>query len=257
MIDAYRKGSDIVYGVREDRGSESFFKRSTGNFYYRMLQAMNVEIVPNHADYRLMSRRAIDALKQFEEVGLFLRGIIPLLGFSSTSVYYKQADRAAGESKYSLRKMLALAVQGVTSFSTAPLHAITVLGLAVSLVSLGFAFYAIWVKVVANSALPGWASTVVPLYFLGGIQLLCIGIIGEYMAKIYMETKRRPRYLIERVVGEVDSVICLLYTSIAIGYMAIYCPKDTANSDFVRSGVWLCNAYQAANALHAGDPRWH
>lgn len=206
MIDAHRIGNDIVYGVREDRGSETFFKRTTGNLYYRMLQAMNVDIVPNHADYRLMSRRAINALKQFEEVGLFLRGIIPQLGFSSTCIYYKQADRAAGESKYSLRKMIALAVQGVTSFSTAPLHMITVLGLTVSLVSLGFAFYAIWVKLVSDSALPGWASTVVPMYFLGGIQLLCIGIIGEYLAKIYMETKRRPRYLIERVLGEADSM---------------------------------------------------
>lgn len=205
MIDAHRTGYDIVYGVREDRGSETFFKRTTGDFYYRMLRAMDVEIVPNHADFRLMSRRSIDALKQFDEVGLFLRGIIPQLGFPSIGIKYKQADRAAGESKYSFRKMLALAVQGVTSFSTTPLHMITALGLVLSLFSLGFAVYAILIKLGTDSALPGWASTVVPMYFLGGIQLLCIGIIGEYLAKIYMETKRRPRYLIERVIGDTGS----------------------------------------------------
>ncbi len=202
MVDALAAGHDIVYGVRESRGSERLFKRVTGRLYYRALAAMGVEIVPEHADYRLLSRRAIDALAKFGEVEMFLRGLIPQLGFPSTSVRYTQHDRAAGESKYTLRKMLALAVQGVTSFSAAPLRFITAIGILVSIGSLCFSVYAFWVRVFTDSALPGWASTVVPMYFLGGVQLLALGIIGEYLAKVYMETKHRPNFLIEQIVGE-------------------------------------------------------
>jgi glycosyltransferase involved in cell wall biosynthesis len=201
MVDAHNAGSDIVYGVRKRRGSDTLFKRLTAEGYYKLLHLMGVEAVFNHADYRLMSRRAIDTLREFKEVNLFLRGIIPQLGFATSTVFYERAERFAGESKYPLRKMLAFAWQGITSFSAVPLHLITTLGVLVSLGSFAVTLWALWVKLFNSEAVPGWASTVLPIYFLGGIQLLCIGIIGEYLAKIYMETKGRPRYLIEKTAG--------------------------------------------------------
>jgi len=201
MLDAHRGGSDIVYGVRKARTTDTLFKRLTAEGYYELLRIMGVEAVFNHADYRLMSRRAIDKLREFKEVNLFLRGIIPQLGFTTSTVYYDRAERFAGESKYPLRKMLAFAWQGITSFSAVPLHLITTLGVLVSLGSFGVTLWALWIKLFSPDAVPGWASTVLPIYFLGGIQLLCVGIIGEYLAKIYMETKGRPRYLIEKMVG--------------------------------------------------------
>jgi len=201
MLDDYAAGYDIVYGVRSSRKTDTFFKNFTAIAYYRLLEIMGVEIIYNHADYRLMSRRVIDALKEFGEVNLFLRGIIPQLGFSHTIVYYERADRFAGESKYPLKKMLSLAWQGITSFSDVPLQFITGLGLVVSLISFAVTIWAIWIKLFTELAIPGWASTVLPIYFLGGIQLLCLGIIGEYLAKIYTETKRRPRYIIEKTTG--------------------------------------------------------
>ena len=199
MLDEYLNGHDVVLGIRQSRTAESWFKRTSGALYYRMLKGMGVDIVPEHADYRLLSRRAIAALRQFGETELFLRGIIPQLGFPTAKIHYQQAERAAGESKYSLAKMLGLAIQGVTSFSAAPLRFITLLGVLVSIASLGFSAYALWIRLLTDTALPGWASTVVPMYFLGGIQLLCLGIIGEYLSKIYIETKRRPVYIIEKV----------------------------------------------------------
>lgn len=202
MLDAHAAGADIVYGVRKRRTTDTLFKRFTAEGYYRILAAMGVEIVFNHADYRLMSRRAIEALRGFDEVNLFLRGIIPQLGFPSSIVYYDRSERYAGESKYPLRKMLAFALQGVTSFSAFPLRMITFLGLAIAAFSFAITLWAVGIRFLGSSAVPGWASTVVPIYFLGGIQLFCIGIIGEYLAKIYMETKRRPRYVIDRIVGE-------------------------------------------------------
>ena len=201
MLDDYAAGYDIVYGVRSSRKTDTFFKNLTAIAYYRLLGIMGVEIIYNHADYRLMSHRVIDALREFGEVNLFLRGIIPQLGFSNTIVYYERADRFAGESKYPLKKMLSLAWQGITSFSNVPLKFITGLGLLVSLISFAVTIWAIWIKLFTELAIPGWASTVLPIYFLGGIQLLCLGIIGEYLAKIYMETKRRPRYIIEKTTG--------------------------------------------------------
>ena len=161
---------------------------------------MGVEIIYNHADYRLMSRQTIEALKEFSEVNLFLRGIIPQLGFSYAIVYYDRAERYAGESKYPLKKMLSFAWQGITSFSSMPLHFITALGLLVSLISFLITAWAIWIRLFTDDAVPGWASTVLPIYFLGGIQLLCLGVIGEYLAKIYSETKRRPRYIIKKII---------------------------------------------------------
>lgn len=200
MIDSYTAGYEIVYGVRDSRKTDTFFKRFTATVYYRLLDAMGVEIVYNHADFRLMSRRVIEALREFGEVNLFLRAIIPQLGFSFAIVYYDRADRYAGESKYPLKKMLAFAWQGITSFSDLPLRLITGAGLIVSLISFLIAAWAIAIRVFTDDAIPGWASTVLPIYFLGGIQLLCLGIMGEYLAKIYSETKRRPRYLIEKII---------------------------------------------------------
>jgi polyisoprenyl-phosphate glycosyltransferase len=200
MLDYYAAGYDIVYGVRSSRKTDTFFKSFTAKGYYRLLSLMGVEIVYNHADYRLMSRRVINALKEFGEVNLFLRGIIPQLGFPNAIVYYDRAERFAGESKYPLKKMLSLAWQGITSFSELPLRFITGLGLLVSLISLVITFWAVWIRLFTEEAIPGWASTVLPIYFLGGIQLLCLGIMGEYLAKVYSETKRRPRYIIEKMI---------------------------------------------------------
>jgi glycosyltransferase involved in cell wall biosynthesis len=201
MVDAHTAGADVVYGVRKRRDTDTRFKRITAEGYYKLLGAMQVQVVFNHADYRLLSRRAIEALKQFGESNLFLRGIIPQLGFPSSIVYYDRAERFAGESKYPLRKMLAFAWEGITSFSAAPLRMITGLGLLISLASFLVTLWAVWVRLFSETAVPGWASTVVPVYLLGGVQLLCIGIIGEYLAKIYLEVKRRPRFFVERTAG--------------------------------------------------------
>jgi len=200
MLDAHQAGAEIVFGVRRLREADTFLKRFTAEGYYRLLGLLSVDVVFNHADYRLMSRRAIDALSEYEEVNLFLRGIIPQLGFRTATVYYDRSERFAGESKYPLRKMLSLAWNGVTSFSAAPLRLITGLGVLISLGSFAVTLWALFVRFVADMAVPGWTSTVVPIYFLGGIQLLAIGVIGEYLAKIYMETKRRPRFIIEKTV---------------------------------------------------------
>ena len=201
MLDAHAAGNEIVYGVRKSRDNDTLFKRGTAKGFYSLLHRMGVEAISNHADYRLMSRRAIEALREFREVNLYLRGIIPQLGFASSIVHYDRGDRFAGETKYPLGKMLSLAWQGVTSFSAVPLRLITGIGLVVSLGSFAVTLWALYIRIFTSGAVPGWASTVLPIYFLGGIQLLCIGIIGEYLAKIYMETKGRPRYVIERTVG--------------------------------------------------------
>jgi len=205
MIAAHRKGIDVVYGVRRRRDTDNFMKRFTAEGYYRLLARMGVEIVFNHADYRLLSRRLIEALKQYGENNLFLRAIIPQLGFPSATVYYDRAERFAGESKYPIGKMLAFAWEGITSFSAAPLRVITGLGMIISLGSFLITAWAIWVKLFSSSAVPGWASTVVPIYLLGGVQLLAIGIIGEYLAKIYLETKHRPKYFVEKYANHAEA----------------------------------------------------
>lgn len=199
MLDEYSAGCDIVYGVRNSRESDTFFKRFTAEGYYTLLKRLGIEIVFNHADYRLMSRRAVEALRAFPETNVFLRGLIPQLGFRSAQVEYARSERFAGASKYPLGKMLALAWQGVTSFSAAPLRAITALGLMVSVGSIGMGFWALWVRLFSDSALPGWASTVIPLFLLSGVQLLSLGVIGEYLAKIFIETKQRPMYFVEQI----------------------------------------------------------
>lgn len=198
MVARHHEGYEIVYGVRQSRGTDTFFKKFTAEIYYKILARMGVDIVYNHADYRLMSRRAIESLRQYDEVNLFLRGIIPLLGFRTTTAYYDRAERFAGESKYPLKKMLALAMNGITSFSVVPLRMISMLGFAVSFLSLIMIAWIVYAKLFTDSVIPGWASSVVPIYFLGGIQLLSIGVLGEYVSKIYLETKRRPRFLIEK-----------------------------------------------------------
>lgn len=200
MLNANRAGADVVYGVRRRRSADTVFKRFSAEAYYRLVAWLGVEVVFNHADYRLLSRRAIDSLAQYRESNLFLRGIVPQLGFDSAVVHYDRAERFAGETKYPLGKMLAFALEGVTSFSAAPLRAITMFGLSVSVLSFGGALWTLWEKVINDQGIPGWASTLVPMFFLGGIQLLSLGVIGEYVAKIYMESKGRPRYTIDREV---------------------------------------------------------
>jgi glycosyltransferase involved in cell wall biosynthesis len=202
MIDSYTNGFEIVYAVRNNRVTDSRFKRWTAERYYGLLRTVGVTIVPNHADYRLMGRAALTALAEYQEVNLFLRGIIPQLGFRSTCVYYERQRRIAGESKYPLRKMLALAIDGVTSFSPVPLRMIATLGAAIFILSMGIACWVLAVRLATNRAVPGWASITLPIYGLGGLQLLSMGVVGEYIAKIYMETKRRPRFLVEKILGQ-------------------------------------------------------
>lgn len=195
MVDAYLDGCDVVYGVRSSRETDTGFKRATAQSFYRLMGKMGVETVYNHADYRLMSSRALDALSEFREVNLFLRGMVPLVGFKSTSVYYERHERIAGESHYPLSKMLALAVDGITSLSVKPIRIITGFGLMVSLVSFVGVVWAVVVSVTGN-AVAGWASMTSILCFLLGVLLLSVGVIGEYIGKIYLEVKARPRYIV-------------------------------------------------------------
>jgi glycosyltransferase involved in cell wall biosynthesis len=197
MLDEHARGHDIVFGVRRSRRVDSPFKRGTARGYYSLLRFFGVDVVFDHADFRLMSRRALAALRQFGEVNLFLRGIVPLIGYSSTTVSYDRVERFAGRSKYPLRKMIALAIDGITSFSTVPLRFIALLGILVSTASAAMIGWVVWVREFTDAAVPGWASSVIPIYFLGGVQLLSVGVLGEYVAKVYMESKRRPRYFVE------------------------------------------------------------
>ena len=199
MIDSYNDNNDIVYAVRKERTTDTAFKRATAEGFYKLMHLMGVDIVFNHADYRLMSRRAVEELKFFKEVNLFLRAMVPLVGFKSANVYYDRAERFAGESKYPLKKMLSFAWDGITSFSVMPLRFITATGFLIFIATLIMSSWVLGVKLFSAEAVPGWASTVLPIYFIGGIQLLSIGIVGEYIGKIYMETKERPRYIIEKI----------------------------------------------------------
>lgn len=198
MLEVHEAGADIVFGVRTRRDADTPFKRYSAWAYYWLLRKFGVEVLPDHADFRLMSRRSLDALSGFREVNLFLRGIIPLLGFRTGTVVYERQSRFAGESKYPVGKMMVLAMNGIFSFSTAPLQWITVFGLVVAVGSIGAGFWALFIRLVTQTALPGWASTVIPMYFLGGVQLLALGIIGSYVSRIYAETKQRPRFIIEK-----------------------------------------------------------
>jgi glycosyltransferase involved in cell wall biosynthesis len=198
MVRDYARGAEVVYGIRRTRKADSFFKRTTAESYYRLLHAMGVELKFNHADFRLLSRRVVEELRGCKEGNLLLRGLIPQLGFPSALVYYDRHARYAGETKYPLSKMISLAVDGITSFTAVPLKIITVLGILISLFSFGLAAWALFVKFFTTAAIPGWASIVIPLYMLGGIQLLCLGVIGQYVAKMYAEAKARPRFIVEK-----------------------------------------------------------
>jgi glycosyltransferase involved in cell wall biosynthesis len=195
MVEEYLNGCDIVYGVRSKRTTDTFFKRFTAESYYKLLKSMGVDAVYNHADYRLVSAKALAAFAEFKEVNLFLRGMFPLVGFKSTCVYYERHERLAGKSHYPLRKMLHLAFEGITSLSVKPLHIITGLGIGIAGLSFLGVLWSLIVALTGNSV-PGWASTMCIVCFIGGIQLVCLGVIGEYVGKIYMEVKARPRYII-------------------------------------------------------------
>jgi len=201
FIEKYNEGCDVVYGVRNKRDSDTAFKRETALMFYRLMKGLGVDITYNHADYRLMSNRALDALAQFGEVNLFLRGLAPLVGFQSDVVAYDRAERFAGESKYPLQKMLAFAIDGITSFSVKPLRLITGVGLGIFVVSLFMLLYAL-ISWLTGNTVDGWTSTLASIWMIGGIQLLSLGVIGEYVGKIYNETKRRPRFIIERYLNE-------------------------------------------------------
>ena len=204
MIDAYHEGCDVVYGVRSSRKTDSFFKRFTAESFYKLMKAMGVDIVFNHADYRLMSRRAVEGLGQFKEVNLFLRGIVPQIGYTWTTVEYERAKRFAGESKYPLKKMLSFAFDGITSFSVKPLRLILFLGAVIFALSLVMLLWTL-IRWIAGATVSGWASLMCSIWMIGGIQLLALGVIGEYIGKVYSETKARPRYIIERVLNDADN----------------------------------------------------
>nr|WP_239481686.1 glycosyltransferase family 2 protein [Parasutterella secunda] len=195
MIEKYYEGYDIVYGVRSSRKTDTFFKRFTAEGYYKFIKLLGADIVFNHADYRLMSKRALDDLSEYSEVNLFLRGIVPMLGYKTTSVFYERGERFAGESKYPLKKMLAFALEGVTSLSTKPLRFITLLGFVIFFVSLLMLIYSL-VQWFVDETVIGWASVICSIWAIGGLVLLSIGVVGEYIGKIYLETKHRPRYKI-------------------------------------------------------------
>ena len=195
MVDAYRDGCEVVYGVRSKRDTDTFFKRFTAESFYKLLNAMGAEVVFNHADYRLMSARVLKEFANFKEVNLFLRGMVPLVGFKSTAVTYERHERIAGESHYPLSKMLGLAFDGITSLSVKPIRFITGFGVVVALVSFIGVIWAL-VEAALGATVSGWASTTCIICFVSGVQLICLGVIGEYIGKIYMETKARPRYII-------------------------------------------------------------
>lgn len=196
FVAEYQTGSDIVYGVRSSRKTDTVFKRSTAVGYYRFLRWMGVEIVENHADYRLMSRRALDALAQYDEVNLFLRGIVPLIGFRTSVVAYERHERFAGESKYPLKKMIAFAIDGITSFSVKPIRLITTLGVVIFVAS-GLCLLWLLITKLFGYTVTGWTTLMGSIWALGGIQLLCLGILGEYIGKIYKEVKHRPKYIVD------------------------------------------------------------
>jgi len=198
MLEAYSKGNDIVYGVRDNRDADSWFKKNSALLFYRLMQTMGVGLIYNHADFRLLSNHVLKEFNRYREVNLFLRGIFPMMGFPNTKVFYQRQERTAGESKYPLRKMMHLAMDGITSFSNRPLKWISMIGLIIFIISLILSVWVLWV-VVTGRSVPGWASITLPIYFIGGIQLLSLGIIGEYVSKIYLESKSRPQYHIEKV----------------------------------------------------------
>lgn len=198
MIDKFHEGNDIVYGVRSERKTDTFFKRVTAQGFYKVMAMMGVKTVYNHADFRLMSKRALEHFSKYEETNLFLRGMMPLIGYQTENVYYERKERVAGESKYPLKKMLALAFNGITSFSIKPISLVSTLGVLIIVGSICAAIYAL-ISYFTGNVEPGWTSLILSIWFLGGVQLLAIGLVGQYIGKIYVEVKHRPRYNIEKV----------------------------------------------------------
>ena len=204
MVDKYYAGNDVVYGVRNARKTDTFFKKFTAEGFYKVMKALGVDIVFNHADYRLMSKRAVEGLAEFTEVNLFLRGIVPQIGYKWTTVTYERAERFAGESKYPLKKMIAFAADGITSFSVKPIRLVFSTGVVVFIVSIIMLLYALIAKIAGHTSV-GWTSLMGSIWLIGGIQLLGLGVVGEYIGKIYNETKRRPRFIIESVLNKADN----------------------------------------------------
>lgn len=201
FVDKYHDGCDIVYGVRSSRKTDTAFKRGTAGMFYKFMRLLGVDIIDNHADYRLISKRALEALSQFKEVNLFLRGIVKQIGFKSDIVYYERSERFAGESKYPLKKMLAFAFDGITSFSVKPIRLVTVVGFLVFLISIGMIIYTIVQTCLGNTE-AGWSSLMCSIWFLSGLQIMALGIVGEYIGKIYTEVKARPKYIIDKFINK-------------------------------------------------------
>ena len=203
MVEKFNQGTDVVYGVRSSRKKDTFFKKFTAEGFYKIMKWMGVDIVFNHADYRLMSKRVLDQMEHYKEVNLFLRGMVPLIGYPSDNVYYERQERFAGESKYPLKKMLSFAFDGITSFSVKPIRFILSMGMIIFLISIGILIYSI-VRHALGETVLGWSSLMVSIWALGGLQLLSIGIVGEYIGKMYLETKKRPRFAIQEVLNDVE-----------------------------------------------------
>ncbi len=197
FVKEFRNGADVVLGVRRDRGTDSWFKKQTALGFYTLMGAMGVNTVPNHADYRLLSKKALEALALFPEPSMFLRAICLQLGFRVSTVLFDVKERQYGQTKYSLKKMLRLALHGITSFSIAPLRIVAIIGFVLFLFSLGMGGYVVWRTMFVGDTVPGWASTTLPIYFIGGVQLLCLGVVGEYVGQIYTTVKNRPRWICE------------------------------------------------------------
>ena len=241
MIEAWKGGAEVVYGVREDRSSDSWFKRSSAQAFYKLMNRLGAESVYNHADYRLVSARVLKELAGYQEVNLFLRGMFPLIGFSSTAVSYSRKERIAGRTHYPLKKMLALAADGITGLSIKPIRIITLMGILVSFLSFIGILYALS-AVIRGSAVSGWASTICIVCFLGGIQLLSLGIIGEYVGKTYLETKHRPRFIIAERIGMPDAIA-----------------SDTGTPDTISNGTGTLGATANNTGMSRGvsnDKEW-
>lgn len=204
MVDKYLSGIDIVYGVRKSRKKDSWFKRTTAENFYKVMKFLGADMVFNHADYRLMSKRALNGLEEFKEVNLFLRGVVPLVGFASDFVYYERGERFAGESKYPLKKMIAFAIEGITSLSIKPIRLITMMGFFIFIVSIAMLIYSI-VRHIMGATIVGWTTLMVSVWAIGGLILLSLGVVGEYIGKIYMETKGRPRFIVEEFINDKQS----------------------------------------------------
>ncbi len=203
MLQRYYEGNDIVYGVRSKREKDTFFKKFTAESFYKIMNIMGGELVFNHADYRLMSKRAIECLEKFSEVNLFLRGIVPMIGFKSDIVYYERQERFAGRSKYPLKKMISFAIEGITSLSVKPIRLISTLGLSIFLISIVMLIYSL-IRYFMGKTIIGWSSLIISIWAIGGLILLALGVIGEYIGKIYLETKHRPRYIIKEIINDVE-----------------------------------------------------